>query len=568
MDGRRRTTHRRWHVPCTGRGKGSSTVPFETLIKTDREALYRKQQPEQLTMPARRSQQNPRHAPTDTLEDDGAGGIALANDGTHDEASTEDAGEHTSLDRPMEDAWSFPETRLDVLVCAHELSPSQGSECAVGWNLVTRLARRHNVTVLCANGSQSKPFAYREAVEQFVEKNGRIDGLSFVFVDQPAGARLLAAANRTVFRSKRGVGFQPLFWLAVRAWQRAAFKRAAALEPERFDVVHHLTPIAYWSAGALWRFGRPYLWGPVTGIGGSSLTFARWIGPRAFVFEAARAAFNKLQMLTSFSFRRAIREATLVYTITSDDADAIGRLGKISVPMLETAATPHSAPEVRRYDRSQRLRLCWCGAHVNRKALPLLLEALADSNAAARTERLKLAERVELVVLGEGEETAAWKRMAERLGLENVSWLGQLTQSEVFEELRHAHVLVHTSVREGTPHVVLEAMSLGLPVVCHDAFGMGIAVTEACGIKIPLVSPALSIDGFRAAIERLILEPDLLERLSAGALQRASELTWDAIAARIAADYERLAERRLGASPAVGPAPDTRPAPALLEARE
>jgi glycosyltransferase involved in cell wall biosynthesis len=461
---------------------------------------------------------------------------ARGSDGSNQGLIPVDSAVLDEVERQVGHDWPSPGTRLNVLVCAHELSPYQGSECAVAWHIVTRLARRHNVTVLCASGSHNEPFAYREAMEDYFKKHGASEGLALVFVDQPRMTRFLAAVNRTIFRSKRGVGFPPLFLLGVRAWQRAAFKRAAAQDPGRFDVVHPLTPIAFWSAGTLWRLGRPYVWGPVTGIGGSSLRFARWLGPRALVFESCRAAFNQLQMLASFSFKRSVREAALVYTITSDDADAIVRLGKISVPMLETAASPNSSGRIRQYDRSDRLRLCWSGVHIERKALPLLLRALAES---------AVGDHVELVVLGEGPKTAAWKRMAERLGLDNIVWRGQLPQAKALDELDRAHVLVHTSIREGTPHVVLEAMSLGLPVICHGAFGMGAAVTAAAGVKVPLVSPAHSVEGFRAAVERFVLEADLLETLSAGALRRASELTWDAIAARIAADYERLADRRI-----------------------
>jgi glycosyltransferase involved in cell wall biosynthesis len=434
---------------------------------------------------------------------------------------------------------TFPEKGLSVLVCAHELSPYQGSECAVGWNIVTRLALRHKVTALCASGSQSEPFAYREAIEDYVEKHGPIGQLTLVFVDQPLATRLCAALNRMIFRSKRGVGFQPLFWLGLRAWQRAAYKRAAALAPERFDIVHHLTPIAYWAASTLWRLGRPYVWGPVTGVGGSSIAFARWLGTGATAFETCRLAFNKLQILMSFPLKRGAREASLVYTITSDDARVFGRLGKVSVPMLETAASPQRGSRVRRYTGSRPLRICWSGAHVNRKALPLLFRALAEG---------KLGDRVALVVVGQGPKTSAWTRVAQKLGLDNVVWRGHLAQSEALEELRRADVFVHTSVREGTPHVVLEAMSLGLPIVCHDAFGMGAAVTDECGVKVPLVSPERSIEGFRAAIERFVREPALVASLSAGALRRASELSWDGIVERISADYTRLAECSVPAS--------------------
>jgi hypothetical protein len=36
--------------------------------------------------------------------------------------------------------------RLRVLISSHEFSPEQGSECAVGWNIATRMAAYHDVT--------------------------------------------------------------------------------------------------------------------------------------------------------------------------------------------------------------------------------------------------------------------------------------------------------------------------------------------------------------------------------------------------------------------------------------
>src|SRR4029434_7077240 len=45
-----------------------------------------------------------------------------------------------------------PRPRLRVLVGAYAVSPVQGSEPGVGWNVCSRLARYHDVTVLCAPG--------------------------------------------------------------------------------------------------------------------------------------------------------------------------------------------------------------------------------------------------------------------------------------------------------------------------------------------------------------------------------------------------------------------------------
>jgi glycosyltransferase involved in cell wall biosynthesis len=55
-------------------------------------------------------------------------------------------------------------------------------------------------------------------------------------------------------------------------------------------------------------------------------------------------------------------------------------------------------------------------------------------------------------------------------------------------------------------------------------------------IKVPLHDRETSIDGFCRAIQKLA-ELQFYNQLSAGALQRARELTWDSKAARISEAY-------------------------------
>ena len=131
--------------------------------------------------------------------------------------------------------------------------------------------------------------------------------------------------------------------------------------------------------------------------------------------------------------------------------------------------------------------------------------------------------------------------MADGLGLGGrVRWAGQLAHARAVAEMGVADALAFTGLKEGTPHVVLEAMSLGLPVICHDSCGMGVVVDDTCGIKVPQESPATSIDGFARAIERLSQNPGEVRRLSEGALRRAGELDWDETARRIADTYDQV----------------------------
>jgi glycosyltransferase involved in cell wall biosynthesis len=78
---------------------------------------------------------------------------------------------------------------------------------------------------------------------------------------------------------------------------------------------------------------------------------------------------------------------------------------------------------------------------------------------------------------------------------------------------------------------------LGRPVICHDIGGMSYAVNSTCGLKVPLISPEVSVKGFRDAISSLLISEDLLHKLSLGAQRRAQDLSWDNIVASISSAY-------------------------------
>jgi glycosyltransferase involved in cell wall biosynthesis len=86
----------------------------------------------------------------------------------------------------------------------------------------------------------------------------------------------------------------------------------------------------------------------------------------------------------------------------------------------------------------------------------------------------------------------------------------------------------------------MEALAAGLPVICHGIGGMSSAIDESCGFKIPLVDRQISILQFADAISRLVTSPDLLNRLSEGALRRAKALSWDELVRKIARAYDDI----------------------------
>lgn len=79
----------------------------------------------------------------------------------------------------------------------------------------------------------------------------------------------------------------------------------------------------------------------------------------------------------------------------------------------------------------------------------------------------KFEKEAQLVILGTGELEPKLKKMAEDLGLQDsVHFLGW--QKNPFKFLAKSRAFVLSSLWEGLPYVILEAMALGLPVISVD----------------------------------------------------------------------------------------------------
>jgi colanic acid/amylovoran biosynthesis glycosyltransferase len=97
------------------------------------------------------------------------------------------------------------------------------------------------------------------------------------------------------------------------------------------------------------------------------------------------------------------------------------------------------------------------------------------------------------------------------LGLDDHVCMHDHVAPEVLvDRLRSAHALLHSSLSEGLPVVVLEAMACELPVVATDCGGVREAVRDGVeGFVLPPREPARAA----AALERLWQEPELRERM-------------------------------------------------------
>jgi glycosyltransferase involved in cell wall biosynthesis len=89
------------------------------------------------------------------------------------------------------------------------------------------------------------------------------------------------------------------------------------------------------------------------------------------------------------------------------------------------------------------------------------------------------------------------------------SWLGVVPAAAIPDAMRQADVIVNNSCSEGLPNTLVEAATLGRPIVARDIPGNAAVVTD--GGNGLLYRDA---EGFRAAIRRLRDEPTLAAALS------------------------------------------------------
>ena len=419
---------------------------------------------------------------------------------------------------------------MKVLISAFAFSPYRGSECAVGWNIVNELSKIHDVTVIC--GDVRFDCRTKKELECYYGEKWHLcnHSLHIEYVPPTKGIALLE-------RIHYAPGLWGLYYLAYNRWQKRAFKRAKVLCQERqFDLVYQLNMIGYREPGYMWKLGIPFVWGPVGGAPNEPIAFHMMFSWCGCIKVALRTVLNEVQKRLCLRARKAAKVAQKIWAVTDDDYRMIHNLwGAECEKMVETGTILRKDGRVRTWDGTSPLRIIWSGIHTSRKALPILLRALAMCGSSGWR----------LDILGEGPETEAWKCLAEKLGIaDGLEWHGRVSHENALKIMNDGHVLAFPSLKEGTPHVVLEALSLGLPVICHDACGMGVVVTKECGFKMPLKDPNTSINGFSNAILSILRKPHIVSEMSVGALKRAKELIWSEKVKAISSAFEIAVSRR------------------------
>ena len=184
------------------------------------------------------------------------------------------------------------------------------------------------------------------------------------------------------------------------------------------------------------------------------------------------------------------------------------------------------------------LKLIFMGRLIRLKALDISLKAIAK----ARREGID----VTLDVLGDGPERAPMEKLAAELGLrDQVRFLGFRPQQKCAELMGKADALMLNSLRECGGAVVLEAMSLGKPVIAGDWGGPPDYLDDTCGILVDPTPRSSFADRLSDAITSLANDPERRYSMGEAGIHKIErEFDWEKKIDRILEIYRDALDNR------------------------
>lgn len=271
-------------------------------------------------------------------------------------------------------------------------------------------------------------------------------------------------------------------------WARGSGRRAALareLRRDPPDVLHaQHAHLAWWALPAARRLGLPMM----VSVRGLDL---------ALVQELAGDRFEELLRIpTRFLTRCEYMARELIEIGAPEDRVFVHPSGirTENIPFRERVPPAPDEPVV----------FLAVGRLVEKKGMADAVSAFASSGQAC--------ERGSLRILGSGPEEETLRRLVRHLGLDSrVTFLGHCPQSDVWEEMSRAHVLVLASHRgagrdrEGVPNAIKEGAASGLPII-STRHG-GIPEVFEHGVH-GLLAPAGDIEKLAECFDEMALHPE------------------------------------------------------------
>jgi glycosyltransferase involved in cell wall biosynthesis len=142
-----------------------------------------------------------------------------------------------------------------------------------------------------------------------------------------------------------------------------------------------------------------------------------------------------------------------------------------------------------------------------------------------------------LILVGDGEEREHLENLTDSLGIrECVEFAGRVPHERVKDYMNQAEVFVLSSLSEGFPVTILEAMACGLPIVATRVGGIPDIIED--GTNGYLVD-TMNQEQLAEALLKLLQDEKLRRDISGNNREKAKKYRWDAVAATLEGIYQK-----------------------------
>lgn len=417
---------------------------------------------------------------------------------------------------------------MHILIKAHEISPLRGSECSNGWNLVKGLSDYVKLTVVHAETNQFGTVNYKKEI-----KTAKLSkDVDFISVKQPFITRLLSKLNLILSGNNQGTGISILYFFGVYFWELQVYQELKKIDLSNIDIIHNLNHVSYREPSFLWKLNKPFVWGPTSGIGDIPLAFTKSFSLKFRTIIFLRTVSNFFQTKFSKRIILASKKASKIFYVSKEDEIFFKKLNNKIQYLPDVTIDNPIFDKKQIYKIGKKINIIWVGRIDSIKSLDILLKVFKINP--------KLTDFYNIKIIGNGLLKEKLIKYCITNKINNVNWYGQIDRQKVINEMLKSDLLIHTSIKEASATVIMEALSCQLPVICHDAFGMSKIINPKIGYKIPYFSKEKSINHLNKILVDINKNPVLLFNKSKNIKKEAKKFTSKNIIKEILLSYEDI----------------------------
>lgn len=271
-----------------------------------------------------------------------------------------------------------------------------------------------------------------------------------------------------------------------------------------FTPLYVKKPILTWIhevAGEIWKYEWPHV---------------SWFG--RMVEHMYIHMYRHIPFLTD---SRSTKSELTTYGISAD---------KISIIPLTIDTPQFSSPQ-----KTKTAQLIYIGRLSAMKRVELLLRSLVTIQAVFPDVKTKI------VGTGHVHHIGKLKQLANQLGLQQVEFLGLVTEKKKYELLSSSWLHIHPSVKEGFGLTVLEAASAGTPTIAFDVPGLRDQInTGKNGVLLQIHSP----ERLAKTIIELLQNKTKLKKLSISSMSWSTTLpSWKTQSKKLESLLQRVIKK-------------------------